>query len=152
MKLLYHYPLLPHDVIDAIGNHTHTYRGHVPVPYGPYVRHEVMPGCDALHVDVGLVPQRQDILVQLFSSAGQRTDQLSFCQKSQGRDVNPSFSPCRRINGLFVGRRDGEAHRGDHGLVPGRVDDLPLGPVSVTGQHALIVFSNGDLAESHVEN
>lgn len=35
----------------------HTYRGYVPVPYGPYVRHEIMPGCNALHVDVGLVPQ-----------------------------------------------------------------------------------------------
>lgn len=65
--------------------------------------------------------------------------------------MNPSVSPCRRINSLFVGRRNSETHRGDHGFVPSRVDDLPLGPVSVAGQHALIVFGNGNLRELGVK-
>ena len=55
-----------------------THRGHIPVADGSYVGHEVMPRHHALHVDVGVVPQCQDVLVQLLSSAG------------EGRDVNNS--------------------------------------------------------------
>ena len=55
-----------------------THRGHIPVADGSYVGHEIMPRHHALHVDVGVVPQRQDVLVQLLSSAG------------EGRDVNNS--------------------------------------------------------------
>lgn len=65
--------------------------------------------------------------------------------------MNPSNSPCRRINGLFVRWWNSETHWGDHGFVPSRVNDFPLGPVSVTGQHALIVFSNGNLRVSEGE-
>lgn len=55
-----------------------THQGHIPVADGSYVGHEVMPRHHALHVDVGVVPQCQDVLVQLLSSAG------------EGRDVNNS--------------------------------------------------------------
>lgn len=85
----------------------------------------------------------------LWDKAEQWRDELApFSQKGRWHDMNPSVSPCRRVNGLFVWRWNGETHRGDHGLIPGRVDDLPLGPVSVTGQHALVIFRNGDLRES----
>lgn len=56
-------------------------------------------------------------------------------------------SPCSHVNGLFVGRGHSETHGGHHGLVPCGVDDLPLGSVRVVGQHALVLFIDGNLKE-----
>ena len=56
--------------------------------------------------------------------------------------------PAGHLQGLLVGGGHGETHRGHHGLVAPRVDHLPLGPVSVTGQDALVVLKDGDLGRA----
>lgn len=119
-----------------------------------------MPRYHILHVDVRVVPQCQDILVQLLSSAGQgRKSEITYSiAVSQNQEktlhwnkrmhkMNPNISPCGHINSFSVGRRHSETNRGHHGLIPRRVDDFPLSPVRVTGQHTLVVFIDVDLKE-----
>lgn len=45
----------------ALSNKSH--RGHVPVADGSYISHQIVPGHHTLHVDMGVVPEGQDILV-----------------------------------------------------------------------------------------
>ena len=53
--------------------------------------------------------------------------------------------PAGGVDGLLVGRGDGETHRGDHGFVPTGADHLPLGPLGVVLQHTLLPTGYSDL-------
>lgn len=55
------------------------------------------------------------------------------------------ISPAGCVDGLLVRRRDGETHRGDHGLIPRGTDHLPLGPLRVVFQHTLLASVYRDL-------
>ena len=63
-----------------------------------------------------------------------------------------AHKPVCKVNRLFVWRRDGEAHRRDHGLIPSGADDLPLSAMRVVCQNAFIVFENGYLVLKEEQN